>query len=121
MNRDGVPFFHSKANENVKSVNDCMVAGFISALNQMVSESADQELEAITFKDSQLIMWPYSDPIPFYCIARAPLKEKEKNIRKSLKKIAKTFSKLFFGEITHWSGNVDIFIDFEDIIKDYWD
>jgi hypothetical protein len=120
MNKDGLPFFHERANEKIQSVNEDMVSCFFSAFNQMILKASNQDVEAIRFKDSKIIFVPGPQKANFYVIGRIPMKANEKDAKKSIDKVIQYFIDDFWCFIEHWTGNVSIFLNFSNRLKEFW-
>jgi hypothetical protein len=84
----------------------------------MVSKES-QEVEAIKFKDTKLVISNEPDYDLFF-IARTKAKEKEKNIRKDLRKISEFFINEYRSQLIEWDGETVVFEKFRYRLTQYW-
>ncbi|MHA1341572.1 MAG: hypothetical protein ACTSRZ_16790 [Promethearchaeota archaeon] len=119
MNNDGLPFFYTHMEGIEREINEGMITSFISAVSIMLNSNSNEQLNTIKLKNSKILIFPGPNDAKFFTIVRTSIKEKDKNIRREVEKITNLFYSKYGQYIKNWSGNVTIFLDFEEYIKDY--
>ncbi len=113
----GAPLLHIKnpAFSNNQSVDPALFSGIITAMQY----TAQHELNAIKMNDSKILILPKKDAAnEFFLVGRTHVKERDKNIRKTLDKIHETFSGEFGSMIGTWVGDLSIFNYFKESLKE---
>lgn len=85
-----------------------LFSGFLSAIQSLSTE----KLNAIKMKDSKIHIIPVKEPIPFFVVGRASIKEKDDQVQRDLMKIRDNFLSEFGGKLRKWDGDVSIFEEF---------
>lgn len=116
VNAYGLPLFHIK-NNKVKSIDKNLIASFLTTFQMMLSKSADQKLELIKFKDTNLVIEAVTSPVNLFFIGRTESKYKEKAIRKELNKIAQHFVEEYSTQLEDWKGDISMFMGFERVVS----
>jgi len=115
VNAYGLPLFHIK-NKNIQSIDKNLMASFLTTFQMTLAKSADQKLELIKFKDTNLVIEAITTPYNLFFVGRSDTKAKEKQIRKELAKLAIEFTKRYWTFLEDWTGDITLFMDFESIV-----
>lgn len=112
----GITLFNMSKEENIDAV---LFGGFFSAIQNFISNLGEKELKSLVLGNSQLMV--YQGDRDFLFISRSDLKSKEKKIIKYLKLIESKFFELYGEKIKNWDGEVSIFNNFGEIIKEIFE
>jgi len=119
MSSEGIPFYHKHNDDNNKNIDDDMITSFFSAILCMIRSSSNDEIKAINLKNSKIIIIPNNINSKFFTIVRVPTNQDNKTVKKCVNKINNTFNEKFGKYLINWKGNLNLFCDFENYIKDF--
>ncbi len=116
IDRSGLALVHirHKMMLDKQSVSPVLFSGILSAIETMATKTID----AIKMKDSKIVIYPETDPVPIFFVGRVNIKKKDKNVRKLLEKIKEIFIGEYKQILPSWSGDQAIFDYFIDICID---
>ncbi|MHA1820314.1 MAG: hypothetical protein ACTSU2_15415 [Promethearchaeota archaeon] len=110
----GIPFYHFKFKKDIKSIDKNLVASFLLTIQNIIKLNANQNIQAINFKDSKiLILIRNNNKNKIFFLARVPQNEKEKNVLKELNKLADIFLEDYRFILEDWDGDTSVFDGFE--------
>ena len=119
IDHHGITLLHKKKDNTIKSIDKNLFSGFVSAFHAVIASSSE-DVESIKFKDSKLIMIPTNVYEKLLFIARTDQREKDRVIRKELKRLSKTFLNEFREDLAVWVGDMDAFESFGEHLEQYW-
>jgi len=115
INGYGITLF----NYSKDKVDPALFGGFITAIQNFITELGDQKIESITMGTSQLTLLKAKFDLAF--VARSDKKIKKKNIEKHLKTVMNKFFELHENNVENWDGETDKFLGFKDVIEYIFD
>jgi len=95
-----------------------LIGGFLTALKQLSIQVTQQELKSITIGKDRYTLYQ-AQGYNFFILGRSSLKSSSKTITKILEIIYKRFWKEYSKELKSFSGNIDIFSSFTDIVNSF--
>ncbi len=127
--KDGIPLLSKNFSNSQNSLfsqdsNLVMISGFFSALNSFSEYEDLGSIHEIALSNIDFKLSFFKEPSIPNLIYLASFDEKSQgvNVQRTLRKISKDFLKKYnFNQITNWTGRLDAFEEFEEIIKGYVD
>jgi hypothetical protein len=119
IDQHGITLLHKKRDDSIKGIDKNLFSGFVSAFHAVISSSSE-DVESIKFKDSKLIMIPTNVYEKLLFIARTDQKEKDRIVRKELKRLSKIFLNEYREDLAAWVGDMDTFESFGKYLEQFW-
>jgi hypothetical protein len=108
IDKVGINYLNAQRPGLESTMEPSLFSGFLSAIQSLSTE----KLNGIKMKDSKIQIIPVKEPIPFFVVGRALIKEKDDQILRDLMKIRDNFLNNFGERLRKWDGDVSIFEDF---------
>ncbi|TFF94005.1 MAG: hypothetical protein EU543_02315 [Promethearchaeota archaeon] len=111
LSSDGITMYSRVYNPKV---NEQLFGAIMSAINKFAEKVADGGISSFELSDIKFSIIKKNEIL---FVANADLEEKDKRINQELSSISDKFFEVYSDELEKWDGDVSIFSEFEEKIK----
>ncbi|HEY0088377.1 MAG TPA: hypothetical protein VGB37_06015 [Candidatus Lokiarchaeia archaeon] len=112
LSKSGLTIYH---HQFTKQLDEQIIGGFLFAIEKFGEKIAQSELKSFEFKSIKFILIKEKDIL---FIANYAKHVKDEKIIDELKRVSNIFFKSYSNIIDNWNGDLNVFADFEEKIRD---